>query len=225
MIRNAEILKRFLDSLAPETLIDVRVPPNDAIFGREWYCGTKNRTLSAERVRDQRSSRFAISGRKVCYLAVDCARIDFEIGDFFAEKKQEKEELNFARDLWPRMTGHAASIERTQHILGAFKLKSDLKIFNLGNEGKIQELNELWNRFVEDAAQKDFITWMIEGPRPDVYAPSGLFADAIYNRQFDGILYKPTTIIQNILGPCNDPMLVLFEPACGRVLTGQPEVC
>lgn len=217
----SELLKSFFDKLSPEQLTDLVIPSTNSIFGREWFCGTKDPAQSPERVRKQESSRFALAERKVCYFAVDCARIDVEIGDFFSDIKKTGQEIDFARDTWPRMTGQVKTDETIQHILGAFKLGSDPKILNLGNDGKIRDLNELWNGFNEEAAQADFITRLIEGPRPDVYAPSGLFAEAVYNKQFDGILYRPTTIIQNILGPCNDPMLVLFSPASEKTLANR----
>lgn len=216
----AQSLHEFFDQLSLQTLSHFIVEADAAIFQHEWYCGTKNPNASPERIRDQKTNRFALSGRKVCYLATDCARIDFEIGDSFALKKQENRSIDFSQDLWPRMTGQVVSNERTQHIKGAFRLKRDLKIFDLSSDEKVHELNEFWNGFIEgNEEQRDFIKRMIEEPRPEAYTLSGLFAEEVYKKQFDGILYRPSTVIENILGPCNDPMLVLFEPTKDRTLT------
>ena len=48
--------------------------------------------------------------------------------------------------------------------------------------------------------------------KEDAYKKSSEFAEKIFNEGFDGILYAPCTTISGVVGPCNDPMLVLFEP-------------
>lgn len=219
MVEQEETLRTFFRTLdSKRKLSYFVVSRSDFVFEREWYSGANDPNAPLCRVRDQKRSRYALKEKKVCYFSVSSGRIDFEIGDYFSDPKNSNRTVDFYTQLWPRMTGTAQSTGRTQEIHGAYKLNNDLRLLNLGDDSAIDQLNQAWNTFVTSQINKDFIRWLLEGPRPDVYLPSGIFADAVYEKEFNGILYRPSTLIGGALGPHDDPMLVLFEPNRGGPL-------
>jgi hypothetical protein len=170
------------------------ISSQDRIYEKEWFSGTKAKQWKPFYERNPKKARFALRKRGVCYLATDCGRIDFEIGEFFKEHKTKNAAPDFSKELWPRMTGQGPYSEKKQEIKGAFRIDSSVKIFNfsIGDSSLARTL----------LLQRDEQT----------YESSSNFAKFLFNHDFDGILYNPCTLIRGILGPCNDPMLVLFEP-------------
>lgn len=167
----------------------------DKAYEQEWFSGTTSKDWKPYFKRDPKKARFTLKEQGVCYFAKDCARIDFEIGEYFKNYKNDNSKPRFNEDLWPRMTGQVISSELKQEIKGAFKINVTAKIFDL-------------NKDVQNQSMRDILFQRNE----QSYEKSSAFAEYLFNKDFDGILYKPCTEIDGILGPCNDSMLVLFEP-------------
>ena len=72
------------------------------------------------------------------------------------------------------------------------------------------------NGLIKNKSHKDFIARSIHGSE-EIYGVSISFSEVVRSIGFDGILYKTRTTT-DALGPFNDPMLVVYEPADGREL-------
>ncbi|MDD5503781.1 MAG: hypothetical protein PHV77_00505 [Candidatus Omnitrophica bacterium] len=190
-MKNSQFKEIFIESNLKEYVLG----HNDHVYVSQWYSGTTSKNWKPYFKRDSKKTRFAPKEQAVCYLAKDCARIDFEIGEYFKNYKVDNNKPDFNQDLWPRMTSQIASPEPIQEIKGAFKINQSAKIFNFDKDIQNQSALDILFQRNEQS-----------------YKKSGEFAEYLLNMGFDGILYKPCTSINGILGPCNDSMLVLFEP-------------
>lgn len=179
-------IEDFLENLEKFTL-----KQDDIIYSQEWFSGTTALQWKPYYKRDIKKARFALKNRGICYLAKDHGRIDVEIGEYFRKDKDNNSSINFAQQLWPRMIGQAVSSESEQEIKGAFRIDRIAKIFDLNNYSNSE---------------------IVFQRNEQAYIKSGNFAEELFNKNFDGILYKPCTLIKGIIGPCTDSMLVLFEP-------------
>ena len=186
-----------------KTLLDLKIDfdelildQDDDLYVSQWYCGTTVQDWIPYYPRNPKKARFALKERGGCYLSKDCARIDFEIDEYLNENyKKDNISPDFSRVMWPRMMGHGVPSGDKQEIKGAFKIHKSTKIINLTKDFEDEYIREILYQRNEQA-----------------YLKSSDFAEICFNKGFDGILYKPCTPITNILSPCNDPMLVLFEP-------------
>ncbi len=210
----------FFEQLTLEKLGEFIVDPTNKLFSGEWYTGTTSDHWVPYSKRNLERSRFALPEKGVCYLSKDNFRIDFEIGDYFKEAKRENTSASFG-ELWRRLSDPTISDQKKQDIKGAFRLATNIKLFDMSNNIAIEKINSFWNQTIRNGDGVDFIRRLINGPRLDIYKPSGLFAEQLFKRGIDGIVYKPATNISDIMGSCNDAMIVLFEPSNGRRLFHQ----
>lgn len=204
----ALMMKNFFDSI--HCFDGFIINQNESLFSQEWYSGTTSENWIPYYKRNPKRARFTLEDRGVCYFANDCARIDFEIGDYFKSHKITSSSPDFNHELWPRMTGQVQTEEKTQEIKGAFKINASAKIFDLNTDLNINNLNNLWNQYSRNIG--NLILDIVMKREEAIYELSSYFAEQVFKKEFDGILYRPANMVSNILGPINNPMLVLFEP-------------
>lgn len=211
-------METFFEQLTTEKANEFTIVFTNNILSGEWYTGTTSDNWVPFYKRNIEKSRFVLLEQGVCYLSKDTLRIDFETGEYFQDVKKENVPSVPFSELWRRLSDTSIADQKKQDIKGPFKLAEDIKLFDMSNDIAINKINNLWNQTINAGDTTDFISWMINGPRPNIYKPSGLFAEQLLRIGFDGIAYKPTTNISDIIGPCNDAMIVLFEPSNGREL-------
>ncbi|MCA9395798.1 MAG: hypothetical protein KC649_01400 [Candidatus Omnitrophica bacterium] len=213
------VLSLTFEQRLKERFFEFAIESESSIYSKEWFSGSVSEEWIPYYRRDVDKCRFALMKRGVLYLSVDSFRIDFEISEYFKQHKSRSISVLF-NQLLRRLQDPSIKDKRKQHIKGPFRLMKGTKLLNLTNDDAISRLNSLWNSTVNN--KENLVITLVQGNRQNnVYKRSCLFAERIYKSGFNGIAYQPGTIVTDVMGPCNDPMIVLFEPEHGTKLFEQ----
>ncbi|KKQ67072.1 MAG: hypothetical protein US89_C0021G0007 [Candidatus Peregrinibacteria bacterium GW2011_GWF2_38_29] len=179
------------------------------ITPKKWvFAAPRERRRSLFYKRIGGKSRFAHSQKRVLYLASSSWRVLLET----SSKEKCRRRLYFFRFYNNEQFGNDISKPPCLYLI---TLKRGIKLFNIGDDTKINKLDQELNRFLKHPL-KDIIHRAVNVRSASAYFFSLYVANVIYALGFDGILYKPKTQFYGgndspILGSINNSMIIIFE--------------